>query len=91
MAKRAEEIEDTDDAILTSVALAEVKYEIRGQLAHRAHEMERLGYEVISLNIGNPGLFGFRTLFMKCSQESTHCSVSTVRAVQLRYMLQQTS
>jgi alanine-synthesizing transaminase len=23
--------------------------------------MERLGYEIISLNIGNPGLFGFRT------------------------------
>ncbi|MEE9510630.1 MAG: aminotransferase class I/II-fold pyridoxal phosphate-dependent enzyme, partial [Gammaproteobacteria bacterium] len=30
-------------------------------LAHRAQELERLGYEVISLNIGNPGLFGFRT------------------------------
>jgi len=38
-----------------------VRYEIRGNLAHRAQELERLGYEVISLNIGNPGLFGFRT------------------------------
>jgi len=38
-----------------------VRYEIRGQLAQRAHEMERQGYEIISLNIGNPGLFGFRT------------------------------
>ena len=47
--------------IRTSRALAEVKYEIRGQLAHRAHELERQGYEVISLNIGNPGLFGYRT------------------------------
>ena len=28
---------------------------------HLAHELERLGYEIISLNIGNPGLFGFRT------------------------------
>ena len=48
-------------AISTSNALHDVKYEIRGQLAHQAYELERRGYEVISLNIGNPGLFGFRT------------------------------
>ncbi len=41
--------------------LKDVRYEIRGQLARRAHEMERQGYEILSLNIGNPGLFGFRT------------------------------
>ncbi len=45
----------------TSRALRDVKYEIRGQLAHHADELEKRGYEVISLNIGNPGLFGFRT------------------------------
>lgn len=45
----------------TSKALAGVRYEIRGHLAHRAHELEKRGYEIISLNIGNPGLFGFRT------------------------------
>ncbi|MDH3337079.1 MAG: aminotransferase class I/II-fold pyridoxal phosphate-dependent enzyme [Gammaproteobacteria bacterium] len=45
----------------TSAALRDVKYEIRGQLANRAYELEKRGYEVISLNIGNPGLFGFRT------------------------------
>lgn len=44
-----------------SESLNDVRYEIRGQLAQRAHEMEREGYEIISLNIGNPGLFGFRT------------------------------
>ena len=49
------------DQIATSNALHDVKYEIRGQLAHHAWELERRGYEVISLNIGNPGLFGFRT------------------------------
>ena len=38
-----------------------VRYEIRGRLARRAQELERQGYEIISLNIGNPGLFGFRT------------------------------
>ncbi|MBT8100117.1 MAG: aminotransferase class I/II-fold pyridoxal phosphate-dependent enzyme, partial [Gammaproteobacteria bacterium] len=47
--------------IEVSEALADVKYEIRGQLAHEAYDLEKRGYEIISLNIGNPGLFGFRT------------------------------
>lgn len=50
-----------DEEIKSSDSLRGVRYEIRGQLAQRAHEMERQGYEIISLNIGNPGLFGFRT------------------------------
>jgi alanine-synthesizing transaminase len=41
--------------------LAGVRYEIRGPLARRALELERQGYEVIKLNIGNPAAFGFRT------------------------------
>ena len=41
--------------------MRDVKYEIRGQLANQAQELEKRGYEIISLNIGNPGLFGFRT------------------------------
>jgi len=49
------------NSIKTSDSLQDVRYEIRGQLAQRAHEMERQGYEIVSLNIGNPGLFGFRT------------------------------
>ncbi len=48
-------------AIPSSATLRDVKYEIRGQLANRAMELEKRGYEIISLNIGNPGLFGFRT------------------------------
>lgn len=44
-----------------SSSLANVRYEIRGEIARRANDMERLGYEIIPLNIGNPGLFGFRT------------------------------
>ena len=51
----------TTPTLRASTALANVRYEIRGQLARRAHEMERLGYDIISLNIGNPGAFGFRT------------------------------
>ena len=44
-----------------SDGLANVRYEIRGKLARRALDMERLGYEIVSLNIGNPFAFGFRT------------------------------
>jgi alanine-synthesizing transaminase len=41
--------------------LQHVRYEIRGPLARRAQELEREGYEIIKLNIGNPAAFGFRT------------------------------
>ncbi|MDE2219392.1 MAG: aminotransferase class I/II-fold pyridoxal phosphate-dependent enzyme [Gammaproteobacteria bacterium] len=51
----------TDYRIAPSDSLQNVRYEIRGRLARRAHELQRQGYEIISLNIGNPGLFGFRT------------------------------
>ena len=51
----------TDITIRPSDSLRHVRYEIRGRLAHRAHELERQGYEIISLNIGNPKAFGFRT------------------------------
>ncbi len=44
-----------------SNSLNDVRYEIRGKLANRAYELERQGYEITHLNIGNPGLFGFRT------------------------------
>jgi alanine-synthesizing transaminase len=47
--------------IRPSEGLKHVRYEIRGRLARRAHELERQGYEIISLNIGNPRAFGLRT------------------------------
>jgi alanine-synthesizing transaminase len=47
--------------IPTNHILESVRYEIRGELAARAVELERKGYEIVSLNIGNPGLFGYRT------------------------------
>jgi alanine-synthesizing transaminase len=40
--------------------LSEVRYEIRGELARRARELEAQGRKLIKLNIGNPGNFGFR-------------------------------
>lgn len=47
--------------VTTNHILEGVRYEIRGELAARAASMEHQGYEIISLNIGNPGLFGYRT------------------------------
>ena len=51
----------TEQTIRPSESLRHVRYEIRGRLARRAHELERQGYEILSLNIGNPGAFGLRT------------------------------
>ena len=48
-------------SIRPSAGLSNVRYEIRGDLARRANEMERMGYDIVPLNIGNPGVFGFRT------------------------------
>ena len=46
--------------IRTRERLSEVRYEIRGELARRALELEAQGRTLIKLNIGNPGAFGFR-------------------------------
>jgi alanine-synthesizing transaminase len=51
----------SEASIRPSEGLKQVRYEIRGRLARRAHELERQGYEIISLNIGNPRAFGLRT------------------------------
>ena len=51
----------TKPSIRPSEGLKHVRYEIRGRLARRAHELERQGYEIVSLNIGNPRAFGLRT------------------------------
>lgn len=48
-------------SLQTSSRLAEVRYEIRGTLSHRARDLEAAGADIIRLNIGNPGAFGFRT------------------------------
>lgn len=46
--------------IATRQRLSQVRYEIRGELARRARDMEAQGRKLIKLNIGNPGAFGFR-------------------------------
>jgi alanine-synthesizing transaminase len=51
----------SEASIKPSDCLKNVRYEIRGALARRGIELERQGYEIISLNIGNPGAYGFRT------------------------------
>ena len=45
----------------TSSRLSQVRYEIRGALSHRARDLEAEGRDIIRLNIGNPGAFGFQT------------------------------
>jgi alanine-synthesizing transaminase len=45
--------------IKPSAHLAEVRYEIRGALTRRARELEAAGLDIIKLNIGNPGRYGF--------------------------------
>jgi alanine-synthesizing transaminase len=46
--------------VATRERLSEVRYEIRGELARRARDLEAQGHKLIKLNIGNPGSFGFR-------------------------------
>ena len=46
-------------SITPSTHLADVRYEIRGALTRRAREMEAAGHDIIKLNIGNPGRYGF--------------------------------
>jgi alanine-synthesizing transaminase len=46
-------------SITPSTHLADVRYEIRGALTRRARELEAAGLDIIKLNIGNPGRYGF--------------------------------
>ncbi|MBD8881388.1 aminotransferase class I/II-fold pyridoxal phosphate-dependent enzyme [Rhodanobacter sp. 7MK24] len=48
-------------SIKPSTHLADVRYEIRGALTRRARELEAAGHDIIKLNIGNPGRYGFET------------------------------
>ena len=50
----------TQHRLATRARLSDVRYEIRGELARRALELEAQGRTLIKLNIGNPGAFGFR-------------------------------
>ena len=46
-------------SITPSAHLHDVRYEIRGALTRRARELEAAGQDIIKLNIGNPGRYGF--------------------------------
>jgi alanine-synthesizing transaminase len=46
-------------SIKPSAHLTEVRYEIRGALTRRSRELEAAGRDIIKLNIGNPGRYGF--------------------------------
>lgn len=57
--------------------LEQVSYEIRGPLDQRAQELEKQGYEIFKLNIGNPAAFGFRapnTMLQAMIENLSQCS-----------------
>ena len=45
--------------VLQSDKLHNVNYEIRGPVLDYANQLEAEGHQVLKLNIGNPGAFGF--------------------------------
>jgi alanine-synthesizing transaminase len=51
--------EEIVQPILKSTKLANVCYDVRGPVLHRAKQMEEEGHRIIKLNIGNPAPFGF--------------------------------
>ena len=60
--------------------LSDVRYEIRGELARRADDLQRSGYDVVRMNIGNPGAFGFqmpeamrRAMIENLGQSEAYC------------------
>jgi alanine-synthesizing transaminase len=60
----------------TRQRLTQVRYEIRGELARRARDLEAQGRTLIKLNIGNPGAFGFRAPQHVQDAISTHIAES---------------
>src|SRR5579863_1477807 len=52
-------LQNSPKPLPASSRINEVRYEIRGELAQRALELEAAGREIIKVNIGNPGAFGF--------------------------------
>lgn len=85
-------------SIKPSDGLKNVRYEIRGALARRAIELERQGYEIISLNIGNPGAYGFRTpeilrlaLVQNLPQAEGYCYQKGIYPAREAILLQQQS
>lgn len=66
--------------VRTSSRIHDVRYEIRGELAQRALELEAAGREIIKVNIGNPGTFGFtvsehvrETMERNLARSETYC------------------
>ena len=47
--------------ILKSSRLDSLRYDIRGPVYEKALQLQREGYKITSLNIGNPAAFGFET------------------------------
>jgi len=70
----------SNSPVRASSRIHDVRYEIRGELAQRALELEAAGREIIKVNIGNPGTFGFtvsqhvrETIERNLARSETYC------------------
>jgi alanine-synthesizing transaminase len=86
------------DRIPAADCLNQVRYEIRGPLARRAVELEKAGYEITKLNIGNPGSFGFRApealrlaIIENLSQADPYCHQKGIFPAREAVVMQQQS
>lgn len=68
--------------IVPSSRLADVRYDIRGPLSRRARELESEGHDIVRLNIGNPGVFGFETPAHLRETVASHLSQSEAYCTQ---------
>lgn len=63
--------------ILKSARLDSLRYDIRGPVYEKALQLQREGYKITSLNIGNPAAFGFET-----PDEIVHDIIMNIRNAQ---------
>jgi alanine-synthesizing transaminase len=82
--------------VRASARLSDVHYEIRGELTRRALELEAGGRDIIKLNIGNPGLFGFEVpehvreaLTQNISRSGAYCHQQGLAAARAAIAAQQ--
>jgi len=82
--------------VRASARLHDVHYEIRGELTRRALELEAAGREIVKLNIGNPGLFGFEVpahvrdaLTQNVSRSGAYCHQQGLAAARAAIATQQ--
>ena len=95
---RLPEMSQNNPTLNQSERLHGVRYEIRGPLAKRAYELEAEGADILKLNIGNPGLFGFKTpetmrkaMVKNLAQSEAYCHQQGIFSAREAVVMQQQS